>query len=154
MQPQGNLPRSCRMKIFFEKATLKILFSKSKGNCHKKLCLAAHKLFLLKSCYEECLSCVITILVVYISAPLAIKPAPDTVPSMVILSKNACSSKQSDHLFSIYRHKNIRINYTNPFCLDKMLRKYLRLQNNVLHHQCILFQLHISVLIPSYQKNV
>ena len=123
-------------------------------NYHKKLCLAAHKLLLLKSCYEECLLCVITILVVCISAPLAIKPAPDTVPSMVILSKNACSSKQSDHLFSIYRHKNIRINYTNPFCLDKMLRKYLRLQNNVLHHQCILFQLHISVLIPSYQKNV
>ena len=60
-------------------------------NYHKKLCLAAHKLLLLKSCYEECLSCVITILVVCISAPLAIKPAPDTVPSEVILSKNTCS---------------------------------------------------------------
>lgn len=98
MQPQGNLPRSCKDETFMKKPTLKILFSKSKGNCHKKLCLTTNKQLLLKGCYEECLSCVITILVVCISAPLAIKPAPDTVPSMVILSNNACSSKQSSNL--------------------------------------------------------
>lgn len=115
MQPQGNLPRSCRMKIFFEKATLKILFSKSKGNCHKKLCLAPLKLLLLKSYYEEYLSCVITILVVCISAPLAIKSAPGTVPSEVILSKNTPLCKQSNHFFlhGLFCYKNEKNEYIN-----------------------------------------
>ena len=72
------------------------------------MCLAAHKLLLLKSCYEECLSCVITILVVCISAPLAIKPAPDTVPSMVLLSKNMPLGKQSNHFFFCIGHFSIK----------------------------------------------
>ena len=115
IQPQGNLPRSCRMKIFFEKTTLKILFSKSKGSCHKKLCLTTNKLLLLKSCYEECLLYAITILVVCISAPLAIKSAPGTVPSEVILSKNTPLCKQSNHFFlhGLFCYKNEKNEYIN-----------------------------------------
>ena len=77
--------------------------------------LAAHKLFLLKSCYEECLSCVITILVVCISAPLAIKSAPGTVPSEVILSKNTPLCKQSNHFFlhGLFCYKNEKNEYIN-----------------------------------------
>ena len=84
-------------------------------NCHKKLYLAAHKLFLLKSCYEECLLYAITILVVCISAPLAIKSAPGTVPSEVILSKNTPLCKQSNHFFlhGLFCYKNEKNEYIN-----------------------------------------
>lgn len=87
------------MKIFFEKTTLKILFSKSKGNCHKKLCLAAHKLLLLKSCYEECLSCVITILVVYISTPLVKNLHPTQFPLWLYYQKKPVQASNPDNLF-------------------------------------------------------
>ena len=56
-------------------------------NCHKKLYLAAHKLFLLKSCYEECLSCVIIILVVCISTPLAKNLHPTQFPLWLYYQK-------------------------------------------------------------------
>ena len=42
IQPQGNLPRSCWMKNFM-KSNFENIFQ-SLRNCHKKLCLATHKL--------------------------------------------------------------------------------------------------------------
>ena len=118
MQPQSNLPRSCRMKNFM-KSNFENIFSKSKGNCHKKLCLATLKLLLLKSCYKECLSCVITILVVCISAPLVKNLHPTQFPLMVILSKNVPLSKQTDAIlgyifqFSIFINVPLSISYTS-----------------------------------------
>ena len=106
IQPQGNLPRSCWMKIFFEKTTLKILFSKSKGNCHKKLCLAPLKLLLLKSYYEEYLSCVITILVVCISAPLAKNLHPTQFPLWLYYQKTPVQASDQNTSFYMYNQKD------------------------------------------------
>ena len=103
--PKAICPGAAGWKILW-KATLKILFSKSKGNCHKKLCLAAHKLLLLKSCYEECLSCVITILVVCISAPLAKNLHPTQFPLWLYYQKTPVQASDQNTSFYMYNQKD------------------------------------------------
>ena len=75
-------------------------------NCHKKLYLAAHKLFLLKSCYEECLSCVITILVICISAPLAKNLHPTQFPLWLYYQKTPVQASDQNTSFYMYNQKD------------------------------------------------
>ena len=111
------------------------------------MCLAAHKLLLLKSCYEECLSCVITILVVCISAPLAKNLHPTQFPLWLYYQKTPVQASDQNTSFYMYNQKDNLNQYTTNNSDRISVRFYLHCLLVIFCNMTLKNHTHVDIVI-------